>query len=89
MKLTKKFLQNLPVGTDRWFEDIDESNLRSIHTMCADLHRWGHPYRITKWIEPSGRRVRIKVDYYDDGQRFKNAPSNVEGNQVGTFGAKG
>jgi hypothetical protein len=65
MKLTKKFLQNLPVGTDRWFEDIDESNLRSIHTMCAELHRWGHPYRITKKIDPKGRRVRIKVDYHN------------------------
>lgn len=54
--------------------------------MCAELHRWGHPYRITKKIDPIGRRVRIKVDYHDDGQRFKNAPSNVEGNQNGTIG---
>lgn len=85
MKLTKKFLKNLPVGTDRWFEDVDDSNLRSLHTMCAELHRWGHPYRITKQIDAKGHRVRIKVDYYD-GQGFKDVPQNVEGNQVGTIG---
>ena len=84
MRVTIDFLRGLAIGTDVMLEDVD--NVTSVPPLCTKLKRTEGKVSFELKTWPLDRKVRIKVLPYDR-QGFKDAPSNVEGNQIGTIGA--
>lgn len=82
MKVTIDFLRGLAVGTDVVLEDVD--NVTSVPPLCTKLKRTEGKVSFKLETYPLDRKVRIRVGTYD-GQGFKDSPSHVEGNQVGTI----
>lgn len=86
MKVTTEFLRGLAIGSDILLDNVE--NVMSVQALCVRLKRMEGKVSFEVRTYPLDRKVRIKVLAYDR-KGFKDSPSNVEGNQVGTFGTKG
>ena len=83
MKIDVEFLRGLPVGYNGLLSDVD--NVSSVASICYRLNRTQKEVRFKLKTYPLDGRIKIEVLPYD-GQGFKDSPSHVEGNQVGTIG---
>lgn len=83
MRVTIDFLRGLGIGTDILLEDVD--NVNSVPPLCTKLKRTEGKVSFELKTYPLDRKVRIKVLPYGR-QRFKDCPSDAEGNQTGADG---